>query len=109
MAKMVTRTVLGTVATAKVINIHTDQLETREIMLARTFEADELDKVKRACDKAVKAANPEETVVSVLSYVRDEKLYGVKEEVFMTNAIELDRETRKPLNDVDAEPVETIE
>ena len=100
---MVTRTVVGTVATVKVINIHTDVIATRNIMLPRTFEADEIDKVKRACEKAVKAVNMEETVVSVLSFVRDEKLYGVPENIFMANAVELDKETRKPLGQADAE------
>ena len=95
---MVTRTVIGTVATVKVINIRTDALDIRSVMLSRTFEADEIDKVKKACDKLVKASNPEETVVSVLSFVRDEKLYGVDENIFMTYAVELDKETRKPLD-----------
>ena len=105
MAKMVTRTVIGTVATVKVINVNTDELSTRSVMLSRTFEADEIDKVKKACDKLVKVSNSEETVVSVLSFVRDEKLYGVDERIYMAHAVELDKETRKPLAlDVTSEP-----
>ena len=102
MAKMVTRTVLGTKATVKVININTDEITTRDIMLAKTFEADEIDKVKKSADKLVRANSPVETVVAVLSFTRDEKLYGVDETTFMANAVELDKETRKPLEKTEA-------
>lgn len=102
MAKMVTRTVVGTKAVVKTIDITTDAISTREIMLSKTFEADAIDKVKKASEKIVKAQFPSETVVAVLSFTKDEKLYGVEESVFMAHAVELDKETRKPLN-ADAE------
>lgn len=97
MAKMVTRTVIGTKATIKAIDINTDAITTEEVMLARTFDEGKTDVVKRAVEKALKSINPNLAVVAVLSYVRDEKLYGVEESVFMVNAVELDKETRKPL------------
>ena len=97
MAKMVTRTVVGTVATVKTIDILTDAIATEEITLAKTFDEGELDKVKRACEKLVKVADPNKAVVAVLSYTKTEKLFGVEEAVFMAHAVELDKETRKPL------------
>lgn len=101
MAKMVTRTVIGTKATVKTINLKDDAIQTEDIMLARTFEDGETDKVKRACEKSLKASSPDKAVVAVLSYTRDEKLFGVEESVFMANAVELDKETRKPLETAD--------
>ena len=99
MAKMVTRTVIGTKAVVKTIDITTDTISTREVMLSKTFEADAIDKVKRASEKVINAQFPSETVVAVLSFTKDEKLYGVEESVFMAHAIELDKETRKPLGE----------
>lgn len=94
---MVTRTVIGTKATIKTINVVTDEIATQEVMLSKTFEDGETAKVKKACEKLVNAQNLELSVVAVLSYTRDEKLYGVEESVFMAHAVELDKETRKPL------------
>ena len=97
MAKMVTRTVIGTKATVKTIDITNDTISTREVMLSKTFEDTAVDKVKRASEKIIKAQFPSETVVAVLSFSRHEKLYGVEESVYMAHAVELDKETRKPL------------
>lgn len=94
---MVTRTVIGTKATIKTINVVTDEIATQDVMLSKTFEDGKTDSVKRACEKVINAQNPELSVVAVLSYTRDEKLYGVEESIFMAHAVELDKETRKPL------------
>lgn len=98
MAKMVTRTVIGTKATIKTIDLATDAISTEDFMLSRSFDDGETDKVKRAVEKALKVSAPNKAVVAVLSYTRDEKLFGVPENIFMAHAIELDKETRKPLN-----------
>ena len=103
MAKMVTRTVIGTKATVKTIDITSDTINTREVMLSKTFDDGAIDKVKRASEKVITAQFPTETVVAVLSFSRDEKLYGVEEAIFMAHAVELDKETRKPINGVVAE------
>ena len=97
MAKMVTRTVVGTKATIKTIDILTDAIATEDITLTKTFDAEDIDKVKRACEKLVKTLDPNKAVVAVLSFTKTEKLFGVDETVFMANAVELDPETRKPL------------
>ncbi len=95
---MVTRTVIGTKATVKTIELSTDKIITREVMLSKTFDDGAIDKVKRAVEKVVNVQFPTEAVVAVLSFTKDEKLYGVDESVFMAHAVELDKETRKPLN-----------
>jgi len=97
MAKMVTRTVIGTKATVKTIDLTNDSIKNREVMLSKTFDDGAIDKVKRACEKVINAQFPAETVVAVLSFAKDEKLYGVEEAIFMAHAVELDKETRKPL------------
>lgn len=106
MAKMVTRTVIGTKATIKAINVVTDAITTQDVMLSKTFEDGKIDAVKRACEKVLNAQNSELAVVAVLSYTRDEKLYGVEESVFMAHAVELDKETRKPLASNEQDVVE---
>ena len=108
MAKMVTRTVIGTKATCKVINLTTDAISTEDIMLARTFDEGKTDLVKRACEKLLAQSNSNLAVVAVLSYARDEKLFGVPEAIFMAHAVELDKETRKPLNGATTEPLNGV-
>ena len=97
MAKMVTRTVIATEATAKVIDLTTDEIRTEVYTLARTFEAGENLKVKRALEKALAQTDPNTGIVAVTDYARSERLYGITEDIFMQYAIELDPETRKPL------------
>ena len=106
MAKMVTRTVIGTVATVKAINLATDAISTEQVMLSRTFDEGATDKVKKACEKVLAVSRPDMAVVAVLNYARDEKLYGVEESIFMANAVELDKETRKPLEAGTTEPTQ---
>lgn len=103
MSKMVTRTVVGTKATVKVIDLTTDKITTEDVQLSKTFDEGATEKVKRQAEKTIKAVDPNKTVVAVLSFSKSETLYGVDEAVFMANAVELDPETRKPLAQEDTE------
>ena len=96
----VTRTITGTKVTAKVVDLTNDTIGTREITLAKKFDAEDTDKIKQAVRKAL-ADDTTVEVVAIVNAVEVNKLYGVKTDVFMANAIELDMETRKPLATTD--------
>ncbi len=97
MRGLVTRAVVGTEATIKVIDLATDAISTETVVIDKKFEEDEKAKVRKAVDKLF--ANREDVaVVTVVDFKQVNKLFGVKQEIFMANAIELDPETRKPLH-----------
>lgn len=102
MRGLVTRAVVGTEATIKVVDLATDAISTEVIVIDKKFEADEKAKVRKAVDKLF-ADREDVAVVTVVSFKQVNKLFGVKQEIFMANAIELDPETRKPLETADAE------
>lgn len=92
MAKMITRTVVGTQLTAKVVNNETDEIYTKSLIL--DVKLTEEDKAK-AVKLASKLVAPNEVIVSITDYSPVEKLYGVTVEDFMSVAKELDPATRK--------------
>ena len=94
---MVTRTVIATEVVGKFINLETDEIVTKSITIAKTFDQGENLKVKRAVEKILANTDPTLAIVAVTDYSRIETLYGISEEVFMQYAVELDPETRKPL------------
>lgn len=102
MRGLVTRAVVGTEATIKVVDLATDAISTEVVVIDKKFEADEKAKVRKAVDKLF-ADREDVAVVTVVSFKQVNKLFGVKQEIFMANAIELDPETRKPLETADAE------
>lgn len=61
--------------------------------------------------KALKKTYETDTLVlsSVVKAEKTEKLYGMAEELFMANAVELDVETRKPIGTADSAPESTAE
>lgn len=93
MAKMITRTILGT--KASVITVDTTNMTTSTKDFTMGGEWTDNNKLLKALKKTY------ETDTLVLSAVvkteKIEKLYGMTEELFMANAVELDAETRKPL------------
>ena len=97
MRGLVTRAVVGTEATIKVIDLATDAISTETVVIDKKFEEDEKAKVRKAVDKMF-ADREDVAVVTVVDFKQVNKLFGVKQEIFMANAIELDPETRKPLN-----------
>lgn len=94
MAKMVTRTVVGTQITAKVVNKETDEITSKTIILDTKLTADDSAKALRLASKLV---SDDEVVISVADFAPVEKLYGVTIDDFMSVATELDLETRKPI------------
>lgn len=102
MRGLVTRAVVGTEAKIKVVDLATDAISTEVVVIDKKFEADEKAKVRKAVDKLF-ADREDVAVVTVVSFKQVNKLFGVKQEIFMANAIELDPETRKPLETADAE------
>ena len=92
MAKMITRTVIGTQLTAKVVNKETEEIYTKSLILDTKVED-----VAKAVKLASKLVAENEVVISVSDLATVEKLYGVTVEDFMSVAVELDPVTRKPL------------
>lgn len=92
--KMVTRTVVSTVVTMVTLDLKTMTPETATYTLP--IDSDD-DKVLL---KYAKKAFETDTmiIVKVTFEGTSEKLYGMTEIKFLENAVELDPETRKPLN-----------
>ena len=97
---MVTRTVLGTKAIAKVVDTQTDEIKSVEVILNGSFTLEEekgaLSKLTKA---VVNAINDEHLVlIKVTALEPFNKLYGLKVDKFMELAVELDEKTRRPIN-----------
>ena len=92
---MVTRTVLGTKATVKLIDPATETITTDEILIPRAFDAEDKDGVKKAVTKAIKDTGL--ILLTVVEFVPMNKLFGLDTAKFMELAIELDPVSRKPL------------
>ena len=93
MAKMITRTILGTKATVITVDTTTMTASTKDF----TMGGEWTDNNKLL--KALKKTYETDTMVlsAIVKTEKIEKLYGMTEELFMANAVELDAETRKPL------------
>ena len=92
MARMITRTVVGTHLTAKVVNNESDEIYTKPFIIYGT-----VDDSKKAVKLVSKLVAENEVVISVSDLTPIEKLYGVTAEDFMSVAVELDPATRNPL------------
>lgn len=93
MARMVTRSVIGTEITAKVVNKNTDEVTTYTTVVSKS-----VDEEKAATKELVKVIPDELVIIKIESMTRVEKLYGVDQQQFMDIAVELDPVTRKPLS-----------
>ena len=93
MAKMITRTILGTKASVITVDTTSMTASTKDF----TIGGEWTDNNKLL--KALKKTYETDTMVlsAIVKAEKTEKLYGMTEELFMTNAVELDAETRKPL------------
>lgn len=91
---MITRTVVGTQLTAKVVNNDTDEIYTKSLIVDAKLTVEDRTKAVRM---AAKLVAPNEVIISVTDFAPVEKLYGVTVEDFMSVAVELDTETRKPI------------
>ena len=94
MAKMITRTILGTKASVITVDTASMTASTKDF----TIGGEWTDNNKLL--KALKKTYETDTMVlsAVVKTEKIEKLYGMTEELFMANAVELDAETRKPLS-----------
>ena len=90
---MVTRTVLGTEVTVKVVDTENDTIITETVKLGKAY-----DKEDPKLEKVVRKTLPANRVlVSITEVAPLSKLYGLDTAKFMELAMELDPETRKPL------------
>ena len=89
---MITRTVLGTLITAKVVDKNTDEVKLHTAVVSKVV-TEEKDAVK-----ALAKVLPEDLVIiNVVSLEKVENLYGMTVADFMAHAVELDPQTRKPI------------
>lgn len=89
---MITRTVLGTSITAKVVNKNTNDITDFTTVVSKVV-TDE----KGATKELAKVIPAELVIIDIKSFEKVEKLYGITVADFMANAKELDPKTRKPL------------
>ena len=90
---MITREFKVTTGSVLVVDLTTQETQTKSFFLTGSYENGE------AILKSVKAQITDETIipVTILDYSTDTKLYGLSEDTFLGLAVELDKETRKPL------------
>ena len=93
---MVTRTVVGTKAVVKVVDSATDAISTKEVMLGKAYTDLKDKKLNKAVVKALEA-EPSLVIINIQSVEPVNKLYGLDTPKFMEMAVELDPQTRKPL------------
>ena len=115
---IVTRTVSGTHVTVLGINVETAEPENRTYVLSGLYKVvDEKDEngtaikthfdEKKALKDVKKAYDTDEFKnVKIVDHQQVDKLYGMWEEDFIANAMELDPKTRKPLGDALSEVAE---
>lgn len=95
MAKMITRAVDGTKATVKVVSRSTNEIFTKEVVLSKDY-TDDSKKLFKECVKAL-ASDEDLVIINVENVEKVHKLFGLDVAKYMELAIELDPETRKPL------------
>lgn len=102
---MITRTILGTKASVITVDTISMTASTKEFTIGGEWS----DNNKLL--KALKKTYETDTLVlsSVVKAEKTEKLYGMTEELFMANAVELDAETRKPIETAEPQTESTAE
>ena len=100
MSKMITRTILATKASVITVDTISMTASTKEF----TISGEWTDNNKLL--KALKKTYETDTLVlsAVVKAEKTEKLYGMTEELFMSIAVELDVDTRKPIGTADPAP-----
>lgn len=90
--KLITREFSLTVGQVLTVNLETRETTVHNFTLTGKYENAEI------ILQAIKKQIGENIVpVQIMSFENDTKLYGITEDNFLANAIELDKETRKPL------------
>lgn len=90
---LITRTISGTEVVAMVANSTSNTIEEKTITLNKVV--DDADKAKKLVAKQLK--DTEEVLVSIKSFTKIDKLFGITVADFMAHAIELDPATRNAL------------
>lgn len=101
---IVTRTVVGTEVTTMCVDTVSAEVSNKTYVLSGTFADDA--KLLKAVQKAYD--NDTTKNVAIVSKKDSNKIYGMWEEDFIANAMELD-ENRKPIGQADAEVAEVTE
>ena len=100
--QMVTRTIVATKVNVMCLDIVKAGPFNKDIVLPGTFKT-----AKKLMDAVEELVNSEtEKAVHIMLQEEIETLYGMTEQDFINHAKVLDKETRKELETVDAEPVE---
>ena len=89
---LITRTISGTEVVAMVANSTSNTIEEKTITLNKVV--DDADKAKKLVAKQLKDT---EVLVSIKSFTKIDKLFGITVADFMAHAIELDPATRNAL------------
>lgn len=89
---MITRTVVGTSITAKVVNKTTNEISDFTTIVSKVV-SDE----KGATKELSKVLPADLVIIDIKSFDKVEKLYGITQADFMAHASELDPKTRKPI------------
>ena len=89
---MITRTVVGTLVTAKVVNKNTDEVAFYSAVVPKAL-SDE----KAATKELAKVIPSDLVIINVTGFDKVEDLYGMTVADFMAHAKPLDPQTRKPI------------
>lgn len=103
---MFTRSITSTVCEVLCINIEKKETFTREVKIVGSFPDNKLDKLNKALETEVN--NGKEKLVTVIKKHEETKLYGMYDDVFLANALELN-ENRKPIVYADTDSVAKVE
>lgn len=90
---LITRTISGTEVIAMVADSTSNTIEEKTITLNKVVE--DMEKAKKAVTKELKDTNY--VLVSIKSFTKIDKLFGITVADFMAHAIELDPATRNEL------------
>ena len=96
---MVTRTITTTQVNVLCLDIVAGEPFNQQVTLPRTYKEDK--KLMKAIEEVVNTENVK--AVHVVAKEEVETLYGMSEQDFITNAVVLDNETRRPIGEADTD------
>ena len=94
---MVTRTITTTQVNVLCLDIVAGEPFNQQVTLPRTYKDDK--KLMKAIEEVVNTENVK--AVHVVAKEEVETLYGMSEQHFINNAVVLDNETRRPIDEAD--------
>ena len=96
---IVTRTITRTQVNVLCLDIVAGEPFNQQVTLPRTYKEDK--KLMKAIEEVVNTENVK--AVHVVAKEEVETLYGMSEQDFITNAVVLDNETRRPIGEADTD------